>query len=253
MRFLPAIWRLGLSAVVAAACFMPPPSARAYEEREVPNGGAIVGSVRAVGEIVPLPPQPVWKHAKECGTTVPDERLVTDQSGGLGNVVVTLVGIEHGKALARGAVTLENRRCMFVPHVLTACVGQTLDVVNRDPFLHDAHAWLGNRTLFNLAIPRGRTVHTILRDAGLIHINCNVRHTWMHAYLFVADHPYHTVTDAHGRFAIAGIPPGTHRLRVWHEVLGSADRDVLVSPGATTQVDIELAATAPAGPPPDTP
>jgi hypothetical protein len=27
-----------------------------------------------------------------------------------------------------------------------------------DPFLHDAHAWLGPQTLFNLAIPRDRTV-----------------------------------------------------------------------------------------------
>jgi hypothetical protein len=55
----------------------------------------------------------------------------------------------------------------------------------------------------------------------------------MHAYLFVADPAYHAVTDAAGRFTIADLPAGTHQLRVWHELVGSSERDVVVPAGGT--------------------
>jgi hypothetical protein len=73
--------------------------------------------------------------------------------------------------------------------VRSAAVGQTLEIHNSDPFLHDAHLWLGTRSLFNVGILPDHTRREPLADAGLIHINCNVRHTWMHAYVFVAENP----------------------------------------------------------------
>ena len=96
-----------------------------------------------------------------------------------------------------------------------ASIGQTLEIENQDPFLHDAHAILGPDTLFNLAIPKGRTVHHVLDTVGTAHVNCNVRHTWMHAHLFVTDDPYHTVTDPSGRFVLDDVPPGTYTIAVW--------------------------------------
>jgi len=226
----------------------------AYDGGPVADGGTISGRVRVLGEVTTLPPQPVYKHPEECGKSITDERMVVGADGALQNVVVAVEGIERGKPLPTGPVVIDNHHCAFVPHVLTASLGQTLQLVNKDPFLHDAHAWLGDRTLFNLAIPRGRTVRTQLRDAGLIHVNCNVRHTWMHAYLFVATHPYHTVTGADGRFTLTDVPAGTHHLRVWHEMLGSAERDVVVRPGEIAEVDLGLAAVAPSGTePPEVP
>ena len=190
-------------------------------------------------------PAPSEYEAAVGIATVPDERLVTGPHGALRYAVVSLTDITAGKAVPRDRpVALDNVKCAFVPHVAAASVGQMLTIHNSDPFLHDAHALLGERTLFNVAVPKGMTVRKPLAYAGLIHLNCNVRHTWMHAYLFVAEHPYDTVTDAAGQFVIDGIPPGTYTLRVWHELLGSTERQVTVEAGKATTVDVDLQAVA---------
>ena len=221
-------------------------SQAAYRETLVTDGGTINGHVRVVGDIAPLPPQPVFKEKDFCGETVVDERLVMGPAGGVAGSVVHLVDVTAGKPIARSdTIRLDNRKCAFVPHVASASVGQSLEMHNYDPFLHDAHAWLGSQTLFNLPIPRDRTVRHTLTEPGIAHVNCNIRHTWMHAYLFVADHPYHAVTDASGRFELDQVPPGTYTIAVWHELLGGREQKVTVAPGQTTTVDLELHAVAP--------
>ncbi len=232
--------------VISSIAIAVGPAAAAYREIPVENGGRISGHVRVVGEAATLAPQPVFKQQETCGTTVPDERLVMGANGALRYAVVSLTDITAGKPVPRDrAVALDNVKCAFVPHVAAASVGQMLTIHNSDPFLHDAHALLGERTLFNVAIPKGMTVRKPLAYPGLIHINCNVRHTWMHAYLFVSEHPYDTVTDDAGQFVIDGIPPGTYTLRIWHELLGSTERTVTVQTGGATNVDVDLQAVAP--------
>lgn len=238
-----------IAIVLASVVVLCGPGVAAYRETAVANGGRIVGTVQVAGDITPLPPQPVLKEKEFCNESVPDERLVVDPAGHLGGAVIHLAGIEAGKAVPRSEpVRLDNRKCAFVPHVVAASVGQTLEMHNEDPFLHDAHALLGTATLFNLAIPKGRTVRHVLATPGIVHVNCNVRHTWMHAYLFVTDDPYRAVTDRSGRFVLDDVPPGTHTIAVWHELLGSRQRQVTVAPGETATVDFELDAVAPEKP-----
>jgi hypothetical protein len=66
----------------------------------------------------------------------------------------------------------------------------------------------------------------------------------MHAYLYVADNPYHGVTGADGRVVLEDVPPGVYTVSVWHEMLGNVDREVSVSAGQTSTLKIELAAEA---------
>jgi plastocyanin len=244
--------RIGSACIVMAVALASGASAAAaYRETAVTDGGRIVGTVRVTGPVTPLPPQPVFKEKPFCGDNVADERLVVDAGGHLAGAVAHLRDVEAGKPVARAEpVRLDNRQCAFVPHVVAASVGQTLEMHNEDPFLHDAHAWLGTETLFNLAIPKGRTVRRVLDRPGIAHVNCNVRHTWMHAYLFVTENPYRVVTDGRGRFVLDDVPPGVHTITVWHELLGSRERQVTVAPGETATVDVELEALAPEAPAP---
>jgi plastocyanin len=216
-----------------------------YREEPVVDGGGISGRVLVAGEVPALPPQVVYKQHEVCGTSLPDQRLMVGKGGTLGNAVVEVDWITAGKPIRRDQpVVFDNAKCQFVPHVAAAAVGQTVQFHNSDPFLHDAHAWLGTRTLFNIGILPGHTAGRPLSDAGLVHINCNVRHTWMHAYLFVGENPYAAVTGVDGQFSIDQVPPGTYTVRVWHELFGSLERSVTVQAGKTATVDFALPATA---------
>jgi len=56
-----------------------------------------------------------------------------------------------------------------------------------------------------------------------------------------------SVTDRNGRFVLDDVPAGTHTIAVWHELLGSRQRQV-VAPSERVTVDFELEAVAPEEP-----
>lgn len=59
-------------------------------------------------------------------------------------------------------------------------------------------------------------------------MKCDV-HPWMLAWHLPLDHPYGTVTADDGTFSIADLPAGTHKLTLWHEVLGVIDDNVSIT------------------------
>ena len=207
--------------------------------------GTVAGTVRVSDPARHAPAAlPVFKNKEVCGDSVPDDRLLIGPEGGLRYAVVTIEGVRAGKKTERDlTVTLDNRGCRFEPHVQTAEVGQWLDLRNSDPVLHNADARLGQDTLFNVALTPGREVRKPLARPGLVAITCDVRHTWMNAFVAVADHPYHTVTDAYGAFEIRDVPPGTYTLRIWHETLGTLAQQVTVTAGGTATADVTYPST----------
>jgi hypothetical protein len=60
----------------------------------------------------------------------------------------------------------------------------------------------------------------------------------MSAFVVVAEHPYHTVTDTYGDYEIRDLPAGDYTLRVWHEVLGTVEQPLHVEAGRATAVDV---------------
>ncbi|MCY4486657.1 MAG: carboxypeptidase regulatory-like domain-containing protein [Deltaproteobacteria bacterium] len=205
------------------------------------NAGTLAGTLRFGGSAPPPGVLRVYKEQAFCGSGVPDPSLVIDPAGGLKNVVVTLSGTGlQGHARPPGAIQLDNVGCRFAPHVQAAQVGSTLLLLNSDPILHDAHARLGRRTVFNDGLPWWRRVKRTLSRPGLLKIICELHHAWMSAYIVVSPNPFFAVTDSRGRYAIEGIPPGTYEARFWHERLGEASRRVVVEPGAERRLDVLL-------------
>ena len=214
-----------------------PSLARGYDEIVVTNGGTISGFVRIQGTIPKLPPLEILKSKEVC-KKVPNERLVVGRDQGLRYAVVTLEGITRGKAIERKAThELDNLQCRFVPHVQAATVGQFLVIKNGDPILHTAHAYFHDgQPQFNVGLYPGKVSRKPLVSPGIVKILCEV-HPWMTAYIVVTEHPYHAVTDIYGEYEIRDVPPGAYRLRVWHESLGTEEKQVEVRGGATSKVD----------------
>jgi hypothetical protein len=202
------------------------------------EGGVVKGIVRLDGAPPARPLLEVFKHREVCGEGVPDDRLIVGPGGGLRYGVVTVEGVRGGKKPEQEiAIPLDNHGCRFVPHVQVAELGQWLELHNTDPVLHNADARIHGETIFNAALPPDRHVRKPLARPGLVAITCDI-HTWMSAFVSVADHPYHTVTDTYGAYEIGDLPAGTYTLRVWHEELGTQERPVTIEPGKTTTIDI---------------
>ena len=219
-------------------------SAAAYDEIAVTNGGTIKGAVRLAGK-PPKPTPPEIVKFKEVCQNVPNETLVVGPGQGVRYAVVTLEDIAKGKAVERETLhELDNAKCRFVPHVQAASVGQFVVIKNSDPILHTAHAYFPDRQpQFNVGLYPGRVSRKPLVAPGVVKIICEV-HPWMSATIVVTEHPYHAVTDLYGEYQIADVPPGTYRLKVWHESLGIQEKTVAVRPGGAVDVDFALSPSA---------
>ena len=118
---------------------------------------------------------------------------------------------------------MDQKNCQYAPHALIVPAGSKIEITNSDPILHNVHGQQitdqGQQTLFNVAQPvRGQrtTVDTSLTP-GIVFLTCEAGHPWMSGYVFVANHPYVTLSGDDGQFVIEGVPPGTYRIKMWHE------------------------------------
>jgi major membrane immunogen (membrane-anchored lipoprotein) len=56
----------------------------------------------------------------------------------------------------------------------------------------------------------------------------------------VIDNPFFGVTSKDGSFKIENVPPGTYKLKTWHEKLRTEEQEVKVEGGKTVEVTFEL-------------
>lgn len=159
-----------------------------------------------------------------------DESLVVNDDGSLQNVVVSIAGgLPPGEPFASATepVTLDQKGCAFRPHVIAARVGQPIVVKNSDPFLHTVHSLDAEESpAFNFAQPTiGQRRVEPLRAVETFEVTCDL-HPWMKAWVRVFNHPYFTITRADGTFALPPLPPGTYRIKAWHETLGVREKTV---------------------------
>jgi plastocyanin len=233
------IWRgCGMIAVASAvACGTALPSFASEA------GGTVAGVVRIVGEVPKVPPPEIVRDKDVCGN-VPNESLVVGPDRGVQYTVLTLEG-SGGKAppspedqrTSEVVYRLDNSGCRFVPHVLAIQVDQYVEFTNSDPLLHAVHAlFVGGQPQFNLGLYPGRIIRKPIVTPGVVKVICEV-HPWMSAYIVATKTSYYAVTDIHGRYEIRDVPPGVYQLKLWHERLGSQQREVRVTSGKTEQAD----------------
>ncbi len=229
-------------ALALAVGTAPETPVRAYDVDPSAGRATVRGQVTLRGQAPPGDRVVVLRDIGFCGEAVTSESLLVDRaSNGVAAVVVSLEGVTAGKPFPEERrLALENRACRFSPRVKAVSVGGQLEISNADPVLHNTHIRKSGATFLNVAMPPGgRTIRKQLAEPGRLDIQCDA-HRFMQGTIHVFPHPYFSVTDSAGKFELPQVPPGTYRLRAWHETLGFREKTVTVPAQGQAVVNLEM-------------
>ncbi len=150
--------------------------------------------------------------------------------GHLANVFVYVKGAPRlNQPMA--PVTVDQKGCRFVPHVVGVTAGETVNFMNSDPTMHNVHTMAvqaGNQTVDVSQGPRAPAAPVVLKNPeNMVPVRCN-NHPWMNAFINVSPNTFFAVTGSDGSFQIPGLPAGNYTVAFVHEKLGEVDVPVTV-------------------------
>lgn len=211
------------------------------------TAGAIHAEVRYQGA-PPVLKKIEMGSASQCAAAHPEP--VTDESvlvsdGHLANAVVWIKsGLEHWVfAPPPQPLVIDQKGCLYHPHVAAAMVGQPVQFTNGDQDPHNVHGQPRVVSGWNFIISKQGATRTMSFDKSEVGIplGCDI-HPWMRAYLSVLANPYFAVTPSDGSVTLEQVPPGEYVVGVWHEKLGTQEQRVTVPPRGTAKLEFVLEA-----------
>jgi plastocyanin len=206
-----------------------PESSRALTFITITGHAQLKGAAPAPRTVRPSP-----ELQRTCGERIADQTLRVERDGAIADVVVYL---EDGRMLSKeGGSTdlrqpiIDQRKCVFKPPVVVALAGESLEMVNSDPLLHNVRADRDSQAVFNFAMPvEGmRSRRQLPTEPGILRLHCDV-HPWMWALIRTFDHPYFAITDETGAYRLGKVPSGRHKLIFWHSRLPQRTAEVELS------------------------
>lgn len=199
--------------------------------------GALPGLLRAEAAIegrVTLP--------KTRSTPVVNQRYEIVASGGVlaTNPPLAVVYLEGAFPAARTpAVTaITQKDLTFMPSLLPIRVGTKVEFPNLDDTYHNIFSYSQPKR-FDLGRYRAdeRPVPSqVFEVPGLVTLRCDI-HEHMRALILVLDTPHFVVTDAEGRFRLAGLPAGKYTLKAWLDSQTTHEQPVELVDGGTLRRD----------------
>jgi plastocyanin len=231
---------------------------------ERPLDPATLGDVTGIVRLAGKPPGPVRMDtsmdpacAMEAAGDLYTEQYVVNGEH-LANVYVY---VKSGPAEAMSAhptasapVVLDQKGCIYIPHVIAVGVGQPVEFHNSDPTMHNIQTMAPN--VVNLTAngqppsnpridlsqgPNGKPKQARFPHPELmIPVRCNL-HPWMNAFINISATPWFAVTGPDGKFELKGLPAGDYALGAVHEKLGEQEIKVTVKPKTSTQADVTFA------------
>jgi len=136
-------------------------------------------------------------------------------------------------------ITLSQRGCRFVPHVLGIMKQQPLRITNDDDTKREVHflSTINSPQSFTSTGKDDKNIPEVRLLTERPFKIASKTHPWMECYIGVFDHPFHDVTGAGGTYELKGMPPGRHLIEAWHEEFGSLVAEAIVKKGETTTLD----------------
>src|SRR5262245_41762480 len=92
------------------------------------------------------------------------------------------------------AVMLDQKGCLYTPHMVAVQTGQTLKIHNSDPTTHNIHPVPANNREWNTSMSPGAAPleRTFAREEAMIQVKCNV-HQWMKSYIGVLKNLFYLI------------------------------------------------------------
>jgi hypothetical protein len=179
------------------------------------------------------------------GKDVASEMVVVNANNTLRNVFVYVKKGLEGKSFPKPTekILLDQKGCMYIPHVFGVMPNQQIEIKNSDPTLHNIHALSKNSPQFNIAQPKQgmKMVKSFAKVELPVKIKCEV-HNWMATYACVVDNPFYAVSDDKGSFTIKNLPAGEYELEAWHEKYGTTTMKISVGASDTKTADFTFEA-----------
>ena len=178
-----------------------------------------------------------------CGSShsspVLSENFKMASDGSMAEALVYLKNVKYNGGVPSEPAVLDQKGCIYMPHVFGMVAGQELLIKNSDATLHNIHSMPKVNKEFNFAMPKvvkEKKATFSKSEPDPFYIKCDV-HPWMKTWVLVSDHPYFAVTDAKGNFSIEGIPAGTYEVVCWQEKFGkrTLTAEVTIGDGDTTK------------------
>lgn len=208
------------------------------------DAGVITGVVKFGEKTIPPPKMiEITKDQDVCGKgpRPSDAILISKKNHGVQNAVVSLKGIKTDKkAKPAGNLAFVQKGCKFSPHVLMIPVDTEFDILNKDPLTHNIHTFGFENATINRGQPK--TVPVMKHKFELaerVKVKCDV-HKWMQGWFIVVDNPYTVLSNADGSFKITDVPPGIHKVKVWHEGLKGQTKEVTIKGDEEVKLVFEL-------------
>ena len=153
----------------------------------------------------------------------------------------TLVYIETVPAgrfsVPKEASRLSQKGSTFRPALLAVVKGTQVDMTNDDWVAHNVFSKSEPKP-FDLGLYAQDTQKLVTFDkTGVVQVFCSI-HPRMNAVVVVLQNPFFTKPGRDGRFALSGVPAGTHQLKLFRQGTPPQTRPVTVP--ATGSVEVQF-------------
>jgi hypothetical protein len=133
-----------------------------------------------------------------------------------------------------------QKGAVFTPHVLPVVAGTTVEWPNHDDIFHNVFSDSDAKP-FDLGLYKGNPPEKRVKfdKPGKVDVYCSI-HANMHCIVLVVENPYFAVTDTDGNYSITNVPPGTYKLKAWHERMPADEQEIVVPTNGVVRADFVL-------------
>jgi len=142
-------------------------------------------------------------------------------------------------------VRVSQQKATFRPSLIIIPVGSKVDFRNdeKGPVEHNVFS-KSEAKKFDLGLyrPEDPIEPVTFETPGAVRLRCSI-HRYMDGVVYVTPTPYFGVVDKDGGFGIAGVPPGSYRIKSWQrsQRFREIDMPITVTAGKTLAVNVTMA------------